>query len=627
MLKRARVTYLLIVFLPGIAVCATSQSQKKPAGSKTAPAESKASVMPRDMHHEVDEGDRTQDLEYLTNRVSKSLPSSPGPPVVEKNYIDQYIFGKIQRDHVPHASLCSDTEFLRRATLDLTGRLPTPEKVRDFAADTDPKKREKLVDSLMTVNTKGAIAKPSTPFLDRWAYFFSDLFRVNTNMGQGRTLFHRYVYDALAVNQPYDEFVRSLITATTRSNHLSAPANFLIRFYVDQPDQSTINHEDTYDELAIRTTKMFLGVNIECISCHSGAGHLDKINLWMAARERPELWRQAAFFSKIKLYRPYGDLWDEFVLSNDGKGYDTSSQSVLRLPRYKADVDPTFILTGEKPQPSEDWREAYARFVTSNIQFARATVNLIWAELFGVGIVDPPLDFDLARYGTNVKPPAPWMPQTLHADLLDALAKDFQAHHFDLRYIIRLMVNSSAYQISHRLDAPWRPEYTGYFARRLVRRLPAEQVWDAISQSTGIFTEMPAGDFGEKVQHVMQTVSPEDIDGKVRNLLGSFGLDDRYMGSKSLASSIVQSSILMNSELVKDKVRYQDKGRLHDLLNAEPPKSNVETVEDLFLSTLSRFPTQKEAEFGERLLAEQHVQGAEDLLWVLINKPEFLLNY
>jgi hypothetical protein len=125
----------------------------------------------------------------------------------------------------------------------------------------------------------------------------------------------------------------------------------------------------------------------------------------------------------------------------------------------------------------------------------------------------------------------------------------------------------------------------------------------------------------------MQTVSPEDIDGKVRNLLGSFGLDDRYMGSKSLASSIVQSSILMNSELVKDKIRYQDKGRLHDLLNADPPKSNVEIVEDLFLSALSRFPAKEEADFGERLLAEQHVQGAEDLLWVLINKPEFLLNY
>jgi len=372
---------------------------------------------------------------------------------------------------------------------------------------------------------------------------------------------------------------------------------------------------------------MFLGINLECISCHDGAGHLDKINLWLSNRGRVDLWKQAAFFGKIRLYRPYGDLWDEFVLSNDGKGYDTSSPSVLRLSRYKADVTPTFILAGEKPEPGEEWRQAYARMITSNIQFARATVNLIWAELFGAGIVDPPLDFDLSRYGSEVKPPAPWAPQTIHSELLDAMARDFQAHHFDLRYLIRLMVTSSAYQLSHRLDAPWKPAYTGYFARHLVRRFSAEQVWDALSQATGVFSEMPSGDSGEKVRYVMQTVSPEDIDGKIRALLGNFGLDDRYLGVKSLSSSIVQSSILLNGEVVRDKIRYQDKSRLYDLLNSDPPKTNGEMVEELFLATLSRFPSREEAEFGERLLSEHHVQGAEDLLWVLINKPEFVLNY
>src|SRR5713226_7444438 len=109
--------------------------------------------------------------------------------------------------------------------------------------------------------------------------------------------------------------------------------------------------------------------------------------------------RHAAFFSKVKLYRPYGDLVDEFVLSNEGKGYyDTSSHSVARIQRYKADVKPTFILTGEHPEPGEDPRVAFARMLTNNIQFARATVNLFWSELFGVGIVDPPTGFDLARY-------------------------------------------------------------------------------------------------------------------------------------------------------------------------------------------------------------------------------------
>ena len=250
--------------------------------------------------------------------------------------------------------------------------------------------------------------------------------------------------------------------------------------------------------------------------------------------------------------------------------------------------------------------------------------------------MDPPLDFDLARYGPNVKIAEPWAPQTIHADLLDALARDFQEHHFDLRYLIRLMVTSSAYQLSHRFEAPWKPEYVSYFARRLVRRLPAEHVWDALSQATGVFNELNSGDYGEfggekvkgeKVKYVIQTVSPDDLDPKLRRLLASFGLDDRTLGTKSLGSSVVQSAILLNSGLVKEKIRIQEKNRLYNLLNAEPPKTNAEIVEELFLATLSRFPLKEEAVFGERLLAEHHSQGAEDLLWVLINKPEFLLNY
>src|SRR5581483_5090418 len=413
-------------------------------------------------------------------------------------------------------------------------------------------------------------------------------------------LFHREIYNFLAINQHYDEFVRGLLTATTRSNHNSAPANFLVRFYVDQPDQSTNNPEDTYDELAIQTSRMFLGINLECISCHDGKGHLEKINHWLTARKRDEFWRQAAFFSKIRLYRPYGDLWDEFVLSNEGKGYDTSSHSVLRLPRYKADTAPAFILTGERPGKGEDPREAYARMVTGHIQFARATVNLIWAELFGAGIVDPPLDFDLARYD-----------QVLHAPLLDTLAKDFQAHHFDLRYLMRLMVTSSAYQLSHQVERAWKPEYDRYFARRIVRRLPAEQVWDAICQATGVFQEMKSGDQETKVRYVLQTVSPEDLDPKLLKLLGTFGLDDRTLGFKSLRPSTVQASILLNSEPVKQKIHATANGRLKALFDAEPQKTNSEIVEELFLATLARFPSPEETAFGIKLLSEHHAQGAE----------------
>jgi len=585
--------------------------------------------LPLDPNHPASPKPSSEKLGHLTEAVSASLPSTSKGPITVNNYIDELIFAKISRDHIPHAELCSDGEFLRRVSLDLTGRLPEPGKIREFLKDTDPKKREKLIDALMFTSTKGVIAKPSTPFLDRWTYFFSDLFSVGNLNGPGRILAHHYLYNFLVTNQPYNEFVRQILTATTRSTFASAEGNFLERYYIDQPDQSTVNHEDTYDEWAIRTGRIFLGVNLECISCHDGKNHLDKVNLWLTGEKRADLWRQAAFFSKVKIYRPYGDLVDEFVLNNEGKGYyDTSSHSVVRLQRYKADVTPTFILTGEHPEPGEDPRAAFARMLTTNIQFARTTVNLLWAELFGVGIVDPPTGFDLARYdvpATGI--PSPWTPQTIQADLLDALAKDFQAHNFDLRYMIRLIATSSAYQLSNRVDGPWHPEYVQYFARHLVHRLPAEQIWDAISQSTGVFEEFSA-EGPAKVKYVQQTVSPEDLPLNLTKTLVSFGLDDRTLKPRSLDLSTLQSSVLLNSVLVKEKLKAETKdSRLEVLLNAEPPKTNKEIVEELFLATLARFPSAGESAFGEKLLAERHSKGAEDLLWALINKPEFILNY
>jgi hypothetical protein len=617
---------LLIMIGPAPAEFAFAQQE----GSASSVASHGAKGTRHFSDHPEPDGAKTEELNRLTTAVGGSLPSASTRPIAINNYLDEFIFRKIQRDRIPHAELCSDVEFLRRVSLDLTGRLPEPEKIREFVKDADPKKREKLVDALMVTSTKGATVKPATPFLDRWNYFFSDLFSVGNLNGPGRTLVHRYLDNFLITNQPYDEFVRQILTVTTRSTHASAEGNFLERYYVDQPDQTTVNHEDTYDEWAIRTGRIFLGINLECISCHDGKNHLDKINLWLTEHKRADLWRQAAFFSKVKLYRPYGDLVDEFVLSNEGKGYyDTSSHSVVRIQRYKADVTPTFILTGEHPEPGEDPRAAFARMLTSNIQFARATVNLFWSELFGVGIVDPPTGFDLTRYDTRAaQTPAPWGAQTIQADLLDAMAKDFQAHHFDLRYLIRLIATSSAYQLSNRVEGSWKSEYHQYFARRLVHRLPAEQIWDAISQATGVFEEFNAGDSATKVKYAQQTVSPEDLPGNLTKILVSFGLDDRVLKPRSLDLSTLQSSVLLNSGLVKAKLKADTKGsRLEALLNAEPPKANKDIVEELFLATLARFPSPAEEEFGEKLLAEHHAKGGEDLLWALINKPEFILNY
>ena len=588
-------------------------------------------AQPSGKDHPATSTGQRQALEQLTRSVSSRLPAGPVIPVQRKNYIDDYILGKMEQDHIPHAGLSADTEFLRRVTLDLTGRLPEVEAIRSFVKDPDPNKRDKLIASLVATPVAGLRGQLTTPFLDRWTYWFGDLFRINDgHLSKGREIFYDYIYSALQENLPYDQLIREMLTAKSRSNWTHGPVNYLARDYVNETDDSIINNEDTYDQWTISSYRVFLGINLECVSCHGGAGHLEKINLWLSQRTREDVWNQAAFFANSRLWRPYGD-YSQFALTEDGKGYDLNRKSVTRIQRYAANISPAFLLTGEKPRPGENLREAYARMLTGNLQFAKATVNLFWAELMGVGIVDPPFSFDLARQDPKNPPALPWTLQPTHPELLEALAKDFQAHNFDLRYLINLITKSSAYQLSSRFEGEWKEPYGRYFARHFVRRLPAPQVWDGIAQATGLFLEIPIRRSDKKVKYMGQILDPDDLnqpDTKpLADLAASIGLYNRFAigddagGGKG---SIIQASILLNSPLIRERVRVQRGSRLESLLMHEPPYSNDQIVEELFLATLSRFPTENEKKMAVKLLQDFHAQGAEDLLWSLINHLEFL---
>jgi len=571
-------------------------------------------------------------LNQLTAEIAPRTSSASLQPVPIRNFIDTFIFSKMERDHVPHAGLSTDAEFLRRVQLDLTGRLPEPEVIQKFLADKDAEKRDKTIDALLATPIEGKLDKPQTPFLDKWTYFFNDLFRNSAaELGvPGRNLLRDYIYSALLLNVPYNDLVREMLTARTRDNFVDAAANFLLRDHVDDFNDLEVNQTDSFDEMAISSSKYFLGLNLECVSCHDGQGHLEKINLWLSRVHRPQLWRQAAFFSQISMSRPYG-IGNEYELLDKGGHYDVTTRSVRRMPRYKTDVTPQFLLTGEKPKEGESWRDAYARMLTEDPQFARATVNLIWAELMGVGIVDPPLDFDLARLDPAKPPPTPWTIQPSHPELLEALAKDFREHHYDLRRLIRQIVTSSAYQLSSHFDGDWKAAYAPYFARHFVRRLPAEAIADAISQATGVFPSISINDTNVKVGYVMQARSSEDLGGKelepLHLLLASFGQADRDKTDRDLSGSTVQAAALLNSEFVRDRVKIKENGRLYKLLNHNPPLGNREIVDEMFLAFLARPPRAPEAAIAIKALEERHNQGLEDLAWSLINKTEFLYDY
>ncbi len=543
------------------------------------------------------------------------------------NFIDRFIFEKIERDKIPVAAEASDAEFVRRIHLDLIGRLPEPAVVREFLASKDPQKRQKLIDSLFPeVPLPGLRSIKEDPFLDRWAYFFNDLFRNGQLLEQGINSFYDHIYKSLMLNVPYDEFVRELVTASATSTYSAGPANFLARSHVFEGDGYMINHEDTLDEVAIATGKLLLGVNLECISCHDGRAHLEKVNLWLSKKKRAELYRQASFFGKTLITPAYGRTPQFMVKDNRAPGYDLKSVSAVRPKRNaKEDVTPTFILAGGQIRDGEPPREAFARLLTSHPQFARATVNLFWAELMGVGIVDGPFDFDLARQDPKNPPPAPWTLQPSHPELLDALAEDFRKSAYDLRHLIKQIVSSRAYALSGAAPKGWKSTWETAFARRQERRRSAEQLWDAIGQATGIQPDLKITYSDKKVKYVMQTFSPQDLDKSDRKLhaaMGQFGQCDRYAAEADRRPSMIQAAVLLNDGVIRDRVKAAKGSRLESLLNGKG--SDEQIVEELYLATLSRMPDEKERSASVALLKDNRQEGAEDLLWVLVNRLDFL---
>jgi hypothetical protein len=557
---------------------------------------------------------KSNDAGALTQKVAGSLPKSvmTALDVPANGFIDKFIFGKMQRDGVPHAPLSTDYEFLRRVSLDLTGRIPSSDEVRGFVADPDPAKRGKLIEKLLS----------SDAYVDKWAYFFMDLFRANGKMGRGQSLFHYWMKENLAVDRPYDDVARSIIAAAAKSNHVVAAANVIAREHVQgkpQPDDGDdlgmVQQLDTDDELSILYAKTFLGINLSCISCHDGKGHLEKVNTYLAGKKRSDFFQNSAFLghSRYLMYWENGKPQSgEFLIDDHNPGYNTKGPSQIRVPRFGGASDPAFILTGERPKDGVPPREELGRMLTAHPQFARATVNLFWARLMGFGIVEPFDEFDLAK-----------PEQASHPELLDALAADFRAHNYSLRHLFAAICGSSAYQLSARFEGDWKESYTRYFARKFVRMLTAEELHDAIAVST---SRPGSFKFGDESTGMAMHLSGPSGSSDVKYFMQTFGQSNRNNPPRPLAGSPLQPLLLMQSPVVNDRVLAKKDSRVERLL-ASYKDDNGRVVDELFLATLSRPPSDAERQVGTSALAKDRVAGAQDLQWALVNQVEFFFNY
>ena len=503
------------------------------------------------------------------------LPGKPGfswKPMPENNYIDKFINAKLERLKLLPSETATDAEFLRRVSYDLAGVPATPEEVVAFAADKSPNKRSRMIDKLMA----------RMEFVDHWAVKWSDLLQVSrTRLGdKGMWAFREWIRESLAGNKPYDRMARELITARG-STFQNPPANFF-RFTRDP-------------KVAMETTtQLFLGVRMVCAQCH----------------DHPfEQWTQNQYFQLTAFFAQVGikdgtDSAEEIV-------YDKREDFEIKHPKDGRIMSPKFLYGGDAvPAGEADLRNALADWLTSskNELFAKAITNRFWSYFFGRGIIDPVDDIRASNPPTN---PA----------LLEALTKDFVAHGYDLRYLIRTIANSRTYQLSFHTNE-WNADDETNFSHFLPRRLSAEQLFDGIYVATGTkpyFSDVP------RAFTASQLPDPKVGAGGFLDLFGRPERQTSCECERRTDVSLVQALNLLNGSTIADAIAAED-GRVAKLILSGAPDRKL--IEELYMGALGRPPEPKELDLAQTYMASgmNRAERAQDLLWALLNSNAFLFN-
>ena len=593
--------------------------------------------------------------------------------------IDDCIAKTAEMAGVPLTYLTTDTEFLRRVRLDLTGRIPTKDEVLEFLADTSANKRERLVERLL-----------GTPeWADRWAMYFGDLFRNTIRTAQvnryqwGRDSLHLYLLESMQQNRPYDQMAREMLSAEGTSDGRTYPSRYqdfhhyqsTYGNFVDNPVRSsavgyvvggrTIGGpiQDTYDTLAFIVARDFLGISLmDCVLCHDGTGHLDALSVWGTNAKRLDAWKLAAFFSDVPRFQAWrypGRLLP--MNPQNGRRVNANyyfihdlAQGETRATRAGDTAGAYLAQTagGNRPDRlhterfvAQEYpfagnaivnsglrlREQVGLHLTADPQFARAAVNYIWRQFFSRGIVEPPDQFDLARLDPGAPPATGWELQPSHPHLLEWLADGFRTSGFDLKWLMREITTSETYQLSSRYDGVFNPLYDRYFVRHQVKRLTAEQVHDAIIVATGRYSSYSVSRTFRGVQFAMKF---PDVTGvpqgrgqaaNARMLLRAFTPGDREETARSGEGSPLQALNLMNNPFVLRRLATNvPTGTLGESLEL----SDDALVTNLYLSVMSRHPTEDEKKFAVDYLQQgNRDRRAASLMWALINKTDFYFNY
>ncbi len=374
-----------------------------------------------------------------------------------ENPIDALVAAKWERMKIKPSELCSDADFLRRVTLDLSGLPPTADRVREFLADATPtqEKREKLIDQLIA----------SEAFVDHWTSKWSDLLQVNSKFlgKEGAKKFREWIRESVSNNQPYDKFVHEIVTASGSNRENPAASYYKI---LRTP-------EDTLEN----TTHLFLGVRFNCNKCHD-----HPFERWT----QDQYYETAAYFAQVSLKKD-NESGDKTIGGSAVDGakplYEEVSDATtgeMKHQKTQQVVAPKFPFQAEHAVESEgSRRKQFGAWLTSpkNPYFARSYVNRMWGYLLGKGLIEP---IDDIRAGNPASIP----------ELVEFLEKDFVANNFDVRHLVRTICRSKIYQLSMESNQ-WNADDDRNYSHALPRRLPAEVLYDAIHQVTGSISKLP----------------------------------------------------------------------------------------------------------------------------------------
>jgi hypothetical protein len=522
--------------------------------------------------------------------VAEALSDYPDVP--HNNFVDEEVFSKLRLFNIVPSGLSSDQEFLRRVCLDLTGRLPPARRVRSFLADEDPKKREKLIETLLA----------SPEYVDYWTFRFADLYRVaifpvgiNPKWTQ---MYHEWIRDAIERDRPYDEVARERIAG----QGYSAPTRHYLPYLQIPPPENMMGEE----------VRVYMGRRLDCAQCHD-----HPYEGWT----QDQFWGMTAFFGPMfKLGGNERSVIFDFP-NGEEVAADVASPKEMRVvhPRTNEPVQPT-LLDGRvvRFEDSDLPRRELAEWMTSHPYFAEATVNRIWSHLFGRGIVNPVDDF------RSTNPPT-------HPKLLARLAEDFASNGYRLKHLIRTIVSSRTYQLTSTPNETNAAEGINY-SHAYSRPLDAEILLDAISDTTGVSQRFEVGTNrgiwkGGTAPLGTRAVQLKETDIYPSVFLDLYGRANRFsVPERDASPKLTQALHMLAGTTYNDKL-WKEGARVFDMYQAGASDGKI--IQEIYLSSFTRLPAEQEVADLKRLIEQTPTreQALRDLQWAVIGSREFSENH